>query len=653
MSMNDNARLYQQTLSYNENDAPYVCLSLPWWIKTRHPTYYPRHRCDIEPIICGERVFKRIARDIKKARHTVDIITWGFDPGMVLVRGAAGQSGQRYGDLIKEVASRADDRVKVRLVVWHDDPLSQKQMKNIPGVYGAHFAAVGCGTSGYYSTDHQEYNAAWFAQVCAGEMKNVEFKVRNVPSDTVDAALKGEKDIGGPKAGLAKLYPTHHQKMILIDYEEPAAAIGYVMGHNSVTDFWDTAQHLHKDPRRETFYAEDPAKAWDQGESLSPGGAGGAVYGQPTEAQLAAKDKAMREYLARISRVAKPYQDVSCRLLGPVLYDLNHNFCQAWQEAARPAGIFVDAITTLVHTIPVGKWLDVNLKRAAAAAQANAGIDFIEQRKKVTPGALGFPEGRHSVQLMRTQPMHGEKAIKECYANMMRQTHHYIFLQNQYVQYEAWAEHLKECAQRLRAANYDAQLYVFIQTSTPESDGMDEPTYSVAGAIGQSPSMVVEHDAAVNRARKGKGPQPVSVDEMAKQGINVVLASLWTCAQKPAGEPFRADDYEEIYIHAKVAIADDAAFTIGSANLNLRSMCFDSELNVLSDAHDVAHKLRTELFDQSTGGMGPPQFGDMVETYKNWGVLMRNNVRRKEKGEPLKHQLMAFHVDRKPGRPVV
>ena len=46
---------------------------------------------------------------------------------------------------------------------------------------------------------------------------------------------------------------THHQKPVLIDFahEEGAKAVGYVMGLNSVTDYWDTTAHLLDDTRRE------------------------------------------------------------------------------------------------------------------------------------------------------------------------------------------------------------------------------------------------------------------------------------------------------------------------------------------------------------------------------------------------------------------
>jgi len=144
---------------------------------------------------------------------------------------------------------------------------------------------------------------------------------------------------------------------------------------------------------------------------------------------------------------------------------------------------------------------------------------------------------------------------------------------------------------------------------------MDRPTYDVAASLGMSTTMRVEHEETVDRARKEKTTLPITAEEFAEHGLNVFMGSLWTCSDKDG--PLRSIDYEEIYIHAKVAIVDDAAFTIGSANLNLRSMALDSELNVLSDAFDVACQLRADLFRQCTQDPGPKQFGDMTKTFKN------------------------------------
>lgn len=644
--MNDNANLYEQSLTYNRHSGPYQFLALPWFIRAPHQVYYPRHRCIIEPLICGEKVFQKIADDIKTATRSVDIITWGFDPGMVLKRGTRAQDGQRYGDLLIEVATRKKDPVIVRLIVWHDDQASETMMKNIPGVYGPRFPAVGCtAETGFYSESHQRYNAEWFEKICKGRIPNICFHVRSMLPEFFPKSIRDEFIPPSISLLATARFPTHHQKMLLIDYEIPPKAVGYVMGHNSITDFWDTAEHVFQDPRRETFYHDDPTN-FSAGPALDPGAGAYLGYYQPSEAELETKRRALENYAKRNSFVAKPYQDVSSRLRGTILYDLNHNFCQAWSESTPPSSLFMDAYWLVTKYFSrmhyqVGRFLQKKIESQPDAS-------FVQRRD-----AIGWEKydvaGEHSVQLMRTQPMHEEKAIKECYANLTRQMHHYIFIQNQYIQYETWAKHLELCISNLRKGGYTKPVYVFILTSTPERAGMDLPTYDVAKHLGQSARMKFEHDEALQRAQQGKQEMPISFEALSKQGINVVMGSLWTCLQ-PTPQP---DEYEEIYIHAKVAIVDDAAFTIGSANLNLRSMAIDSELNILSQAQDVAYKLRCDLFNQCFGASGPSQYADMKLIFSNWQEAMERNLHSLHTGRVLESQLVSFSVDRKPGMPVI
>ncbi|SEN09598.1 PLD-like domain-containing protein [Duganella sp. CF517] len=129
------------------------------------------------------------------------------------------------------------------------------------------------------------------------------------------------------------------------------------------------------------------------------------------------------------------------------------------------------------------------------------------------------------------------------------------------------------------------------------------------------------------------------------------MGSMWTCADRD--EPLQSSDYEEIYIHAKVAVVDDAAFTIGSTNLNLRSMAIDSELNILSEAKDVAFELRTDLFRQCTCDPGPAQFEDMSKCFSVWNDLALQNKKSMAAGRAYKNQVLPFYVERKPGSTVV
>jgi len=82
-------------------------------------------------------------------------------------------------------------------------------------------------------------------------------------------------------------------------------------------------------------------------------------------------------------------------------------------------------------------------------------------------------------------------------------------------------------------------------------------------------------------------------------------------------------------------------------------MALDSELNILSQAKDVAYKLRCDLFDQCLGSPGPEQFGNMETTFNDWREQMKKNARAKERNNPLIGQVVAFYVDRKPGSPLI
>ncbi|QGZ43185.1 phospholipase [Pseudoduganella flava] len=588
-----------------------------------------------------------------KAKKSVDIITWGFDPGMVLVRNGSAQKGQRFGDLLRNVASRKKNPITVRILVWHDNPLSQKMMKNVPGLYGEHFPAVGCGASGYYSSAHQRYNARWFEAVAAGEIPNIDFRVRSLSIVHLNACLKNEPSVPwNANARIAAMYATHHQKMMLIDYEMPEVARGYVMGHNCVTDFWDTADHPFQSPLRERFFREEPAglaKRYKSPEPMDFQGSG--IYSPGYRlATTGAEERreALARHLDRISFVAKPYQDVSCRVRGPILADMNHNFCQAWQASDQIRSMTRELF--MLALAPVRVPLRHGMRQVFPPDYDSA---MVKRRAEIPWQAYVLGNGKHSAQLLRTQPEHGEKSIKECYANLTRQMRHYIFIQNQYVQYEPWAEHLKQCVQQMRSAGYSKDVYVFILTSTPERDGMDLHTYEVASGIGQSERMKVEHADAVEKARMGKAKMPISPQQMKAHGIHVVMGSLWTCAAKNEQWPLLPEEYEEIYIHAKVAIVDDVAFTIGSANLNLRSMAIDSELNLLSNAQDVAFAVRGELFNQCSTTTGPAQYGDMKKTLEAWAQQMSRNFESRSMGAALGSQIMTFYVDRKPGSPVV
>ena len=109
--------------------------SLQWLLENRNlkgkATHPITHNNKLTLFICGQEGFADIAAEIAKAKKSIDLCCWGFDPGMELVRanGATWPRGDTFGDLLIAAARR---HVRVRLLVWHDR-IGSPMVHNMPG----------------------------------------------------------------------------------------------------------------------------------------------------------------------------------------------------------------------------------------------------------------------------------------------------------------------------------------------------------------------------------------------------------------------------------------------------------------------------------------------------------------------------------------
>lgn len=135
--------------------------------------------------------------------------------------------------------------------------------------------------------------------------------------------------------------------------------------------------------------------------------------------------------------------------------------------------------------------------------------------------------------------------------------------------------------------------------------------------------------------------------ELETIGLKVLIGML-VSHDKDASVKHRPDNagdkYRQIYIHSKLLLIDDAFLTIGSANLNQRSMAVDSEINISTDDPVKARELRREVWGMHTdgrdGGSGSPK--DIARTFERWQELMQINDSAKKKGNPLTGFLCTF-----------
>jgi phosphatidylserine/phosphatidylglycerophosphate/cardiolipin synthase-like enzyme len=111
-----------------------------------------------------------------------------------------------------------------------------------------------------------------------------------------------------------------------------------------------------------------------------------------------------------------------------------------------------------------------------------------------------------------------------------------------------------------------------------------------------------------------------------------LLAGL--CASRGGGR------YEEIYVHAKVAVVDDAWATVGSTNVASRSFRHDTELNASFWHSGEARALREALFANALGR--PAEEADETGAFDALAETARRNLDRRAMWEPLDGFLYAL-----------
>jgi len=102
-----------------------------------------------------------------------------------------------------------------------------------------------------------------------------------------------------------------------------------------------------------------------------------------------------------------------------------------------------------------------------------------------------------------------------------------------------------------------------------------------------------------------------------------------------------------IDVHSKLMIVDDVFTTLGSANINVRSMYTDSEMNIAHESEAVSSKLRRELWslhtrNTETGKIMGAQ-DDPGTAYTTWANIIRTNKDRQSTGQPPLASLIEFY----------
>ncbi|VVQ23080.1 Cardiolipin synthase B [Pseudomonas fluorescens] len=565
----------------------------PWYVCN---TEYHPVGATYQALINGEEAFKAVYEAIAAAKQSVDIICWGFQPSMFFIRDGTAPS---IGELLLAKA-RTKPGIKVRILGW-EMPFNLAGVggeANLPGKGSLRIAdrALQRSTEAQYTEDRE-----WFARCAVAGNKAAQQVANGLPAFVsrgfsweeraeISHWVKYESldpDISTKMRQALKLTATHHQKTVLVDYELPESAVGFVMGHNMLDEYWDTSAHTALNR------AEGNKPAPNQG-----------------------------------PRGSTPRQDISSQVSGPILEHLHHNFATAWfketgedlmaSREAKQLGLRLQCnpgatkqIAQILRTQAQEGKRDIETLYLQAVNNATQFI-YIENQyfrwpplaeliKKVAAAQTegGRDPGLHGPLHLFVITNAGDDSVGAGTRNTQRM-----------LESLGRAETIPEVTKLRRIEQVKAQA-----SPRPMPEPRDRAGHRE----------LAEWQAELDWHIKQIKDSTIEPEDI--PGLKVHLCSL-VAPDSPAGR-----EWMPVYVHSKLMIVDDVFTTHGSANINTRSMQVDSELNIAHEWMSVTQAMRRRLWDLHTDGKGVQE--DVGKAFRAWQeIIKKNKEYRDDEAEP-------------------
>lgn len=613
-------------------------------------------------LINGEEAFGAIYDKIENASSSIDIAIWGFQPSMYFKRKKDGKF-LRIGDLLIKMAL---NNVKVRLLVWSMWGDVQTTSEDAANLGNKHYIGYGRAAK-EISQEQMEYDAYWYEAI-RGEFHTTFDRIRNSPdgdSEKLDkiASELEEKykarfpylwKISKDQERLKKIQyknrrvtlfnditnggysdknlpwlaelalsaaSTHHQKMVLIDYKKPEQAVGFVMEHNMLDNYWDRSTH---------------------------------IYGN-LEAANAGKN------------VNTPLQDVSSIVTGEVLWDLNYNFCQSWdrdgffdnrgyydssenltqdrkgiqRSSFKPnPNMGMDGMTLqaqIVRTYDKPRVKDIMKVYLKNIQQTTSYIYTENQYFRWPVLAEEFLSHWKNMRKGRPGPIHWFVVTNSSDSGIGSGT----FTTNNMLKLLGRQDVMPNVARNVNLEELETEKSRIALSNPKGTLGVPGPLDETRKARIKALDAEIESrkkdlENEKQKIKKGDIAEPEE-DRQFTQKLGYefkdtpgIKAHICTLVADNA--------WQEVYVHSKVTIMDDTFTIISSANLNTRSMEKDTELGIILQTGEVARDLRKRLWSLHTkknaaanpDGMHDYNVGENV--FKEWGLLIKANREAKVSG---------------------
>ena len=622
-----------------------AAITPPWFVDKSE---YKPHLATYRPLVNGEEAFGEVYRAIAAAKKTVCIICWGFQPSMYFIRDG---SHLMIGQLLEK---KAREGIMVRVLCWAFQPTDNIAINvtgvplglgesNTPGRWMIRsYAKADSASDAQYEYDKKWYRIYDRKQPIAGEFNRRYVISDDFPKDkllftsrsymSTDKENIGQLDFDDKglshktKSNL-KNFPSHHQKVVVVDHEDPQAAIGFVMGHNMLDGYWDTPEHscMVRMPNR--------------------GRNGGA-----------------------------PLHDYSSRVTGPIIGDLFRNFSSAWQRETGQSlaiprfetyplhGQDDKAVCQILRTQPQHGRTDIKACYLQAVANATQYIAIENQYFRWPPLADKIKESAAKMTAWGRSPEKNGSLYLFVITNSS-DAGMGVGTVNTYRMLDSLgrADRIPEVARTQRLEQINKELDATNAAIKPlqrQRDALDDQARLLQGLPNGN---LNERYAPINEklgpleARKqqleaqkaslepkswrertfGSDRTPEAIKSSNVPGLKVHVATL-VSPDTPEGV-----EWPEVYIHAKLMMIDDTFMTAGSANINTRSMQVDSEMNIAHHRPEITAPLRARQWEKYTAGQvlsGMP----LDEAFAKWGKIIEMNGKAKGKRQPPLAQLCEF-----------
>ena len=613
-------------------------------------------------LINGEEAFGAIYDKIENASSSIDIAIWGFQPSMYFKRKKDGKF-LRIGDLLIKMAL---NNVKVRLLVWSMWGDVQTTSEDAANLGNKHYIGYGRAAK-EISQEQMEYDAYWYEAI-RGEFHTTFDRIRNSPdgdSEKLDkiASELEEKykarfpylwKISKDQERLKKIQyknrrvtlfnditnggysdknlpwlaelalsaaSTHHQKMVLIDYKKPEQAVGFVMEHNMLDNYWDRSTH---------------------------------IYGN-LEAANAGKN------------VNTPLQDVSSIVTGEVLWDLNYNFCQSWdrdgffdnrgyydssenltqdrkgiqRSSFKPnPNMGMDGMTLqaqIVRTYDKPRVKDIMKVYLKNIQQTTSYIYTENQYFRWPVLAEEFLSHWKNMRKGRPGPIHWFVVTNSSDSGIGSGT----FTTNNMLKLLGRQDVMPNVARNVNLEELETEKSRIALSNPKGTLGVPGPLDETRKARIKALDAEIESrkkdlENEKQKIKKGDIAEPEE-DRQFTQKLGYefkdtpgIKAHICTLVADNA--------WQEVYVHSKVTIMDDTFTIISSANLNTRSMEKDTELGIILQTGEVARDLRKRLWSLHTkknaaaNPDGMHDYNVAMNAFYVWGELIKDNREAKVSG---------------------